>query len=285
MRAIGDIELARLTPMDIENALVTLAEEGGRSKRKKLKPGEMDAPRPLADRTMHHAFALGKRLMKHAVRNRLISENPFDFLDAPRVIKKPLKIASNAQVEKLYRVAVKNHESGKHPGADLLVALFTTMGIRRSEVLGLAWDAIDLEDRTMRVFRTVVAAGDGSPIFREGTKTEDSTRTLSLPDALIPLLRRHKAFINEMALKWGKGYQREPMLLFPDHGGVCLRPSVLTMRLRQFQRQARVTGITPTHSYRHGNGLPASRRPYGYQDGLDPTWPCLGGLHDGLLCP
>lgn len=66
------------------------------------------------------------------------------------------------------------------------------------------------------------------------------------------MIRKHRTWINEMILAWGKGYQREPLLLFPTFGGAPLPPGVLTIRLRQLHRQAKVSGVAPTHGFRHG---------------------------------
>ncbi|MGO7418172.1 hypothetical protein ACCS64_38320, partial [Rhizobium ruizarguesonis] len=66
------------------------------------------------------------------------------------------------------------------------------------------------------------------------------------------MLKRHKATIGAMALEWGKGYSREPLLLFPTFGGGPLNPGTLTTRMREFQRLAKVTWVMPTHGYRHG---------------------------------
>ncbi len=56
-----------------------------------------------------------------------------------------------------------------------------------------------------------------------------------------------------MALKWGRqSYRSDPLLLFPSFGGEPLPPGQLTSRMRQLQRQAKVTGVGPTHGFRHG---------------------------------
>jgi len=87
-------------------------------------------------------------------------------------------IMTEAEAIRVYQAAVKAHESGKHPGYDLLVALLMTCGLRRSEVLGLGFDCID-ERGAMRIFRTVVR-GDGETVLRLGTKTRTSTRSMTI---------------------------------------------------------------------------------------------------------
>jgi integrase len=60
-----------------------------------------------------------------------------------------------------------------------------------------------------------------------------------------------KARVQAIALKWGKGYQREPMLLFPGLAGAPMAPQGLTHRMRQVMRRAKVTGPSPCHAWRH----------------------------------
>ncbi|WP_245481024.1 site-specific integrase [Mesorhizobium sp. M1E.F.Ca.ET.041.01.1.1] len=157
------------------------------------------------------------------------------------------------QAVRVYQAAVRADDSGKHPGMALLVALLMVCGMRRSEILGLAFDAVDLDAETISIFRTVVAGEKGEPILRdERAKSETSIRTISIPPEFLTLIRKHRTVINEMILAWGKGYQREPLLLFPTFGGAPLPPGVLTIRLRQLHRQAGVQGVAPTHGFRHG---------------------------------
>jgi integrase len=67
------------------------------------------------------------------------------------------------------------------------------------------------------------------------------------------MIARHRQWINEMMLKWGReGYRKDPLLLFPGFGGEPLAPEKLTNRLRQFQRQAKVKGVMPTRGFRYG---------------------------------
>lgn len=75
----------------------------------------------------------------------------------------------------------------------LLAALF---GLRRSEVLGLRWSAIDFEAKTLTVKTTVVRQHEGEKVktvVREDTtKTESSARTLPLCEFTVKELLRIK---------------------------------------------------------------------------------------------
>lgn len=251
-REIGHIQLGKLSPLHIDEALAALKANGGAA-RKPAKEGQPRGTRPLADRTLLHLYRIGSTAMEQARRWKLVAANPFKDVKAPSPGRSKIRIMTEEQAVRVYQAAVRADDSGKHPGMALLVALLMVCGMRRSEILGLAFDAVDLDAETISIFRTVVAGEKGEPILRdERAKSETSIRTISIPPEFLTLIRKHRTVINEMILAWGKGYQREPLLLFPTFGGAPLPPGVLTIRLRQLHRQAGVQGVAPTHGFRHG---------------------------------
>jgi integrase len=52
-------------------------------------------------------------------------------------------------------------------------------------------------------------------------------------------------------LKWGREYQREPLLVFPGLAGVPMTPKALTDRLRRLLRRAGIKDAQPCHGWRH----------------------------------
>ena len=85
-----------------------------------------------------------------------------------------------------------------------ITALFLACGLRRSELLGLAFDCVDLDGATLTIRRTVVEVGH-APVLREQGKTANSERTIAIPAALVDLLRGQKTRVQATALKWGEG--------------------------------------------------------------------------------
>ncbi len=73
----------------------------------------------------------------------------------------------------------------------LLIALF--MGIRRGELAGLEWKDIDFENKTMTIARSVQDIV-GFGIITKEPKTENSKRTISMPDKLIEYLHEYEAW-------------------------------------------------------------------------------------------
>jgi integrase len=133
-----------------------------------------------------------------------------------------------------------------------LVALFLATGLRRSEALGLSFDDTDFDAGTLTIARTVVEGEDHEPVLRdERAKTEASLRTIAIPAALVELLRQQKARVQAAALAWGKGYLREPLLVFPGLAGAPMVPQIMTNTMRAVMRRASVAGRSPCHAWRH----------------------------------
>ena len=122
--------------------------------------------------------------------------------------------------------------------------------MRRSELLGLTWDAVDLETGTLSIRRTVTEVAHRT-VVREIPKSKQSRRTLSIPPAVVALLREQRARINAQVLAWGKDYMRDPFFCFPGPAGEPWRPLRLTARLRRLCRRAKVANVQPVHGWRH----------------------------------
>ena len=124
--------------------------------------------------------------------------------------------------------------------------LFVT-GMRRSELVGLAFDCVDLDAGRITIRRSVVEITYLKPVLREHGKTESSLRTIAIPATLTEMLRKRKVEILEAALAW-RDYQRDPLLVFPGLRGGPSSPQRLSERLRHLMKRAGVTGPSPAHA-------------------------------------
>lgn len=108
-----------------------------------------------------------------------------------------------------------------------------TCGLRPGELLGLAWDAVDLDAGTLRVCQALNRAGGAAFVLGE-PKTPKSRRTLDVPSPAIEALRSHRARQAAERLAVGSAW-RDAGLVFTTEIGTVLDP-------RNFRRAfARVT--------------------------------------------
>src|SRR5208282_1934776 len=116
-------------------------------------------------------------------------------------------------------------------------ALTAVLGLRCGEVLGVAWDAIDIEDRVLQVRQSVV---EGQI---QTVKSKNSFRNLHLPDYLVNLLHAYRA-AEWRENKWN--------LLFTNHRNKPYHAN----RVREFifnpLRDRLGLGEGALHAFRHG---------------------------------
>lgn len=238
-RYIGGIALEKVSPADLDGLYATLLKRGGIARKAGARHG-----RPLNPRTVLHVHRVLHTAFERARKWKLIGENPARDASAPSVRKSSVRAFYQDEVDRLLVAAATNRET------HTIVATLLITGIRRSELLGLAWDAIDLDQGSLTIKRVVLSV-DHAPVLRDITKTESSARTLNIPPLLVELLRAQKAHVLEGALTWGKGYRRDPMFCFPRPDGEPHDPMGMTTRLRQVMRRAGIEGRSPTHAWRH----------------------------------
>ena len=123
-----------------------------------------------------HYHANIHRALKHAVKLDLIPTNPADKVDRPKKERFIGSFYDADEVNKLFEVS-----KGTKLEFPILFGAF--YGLRRSEALGLKWDAIDFENDSITIRHTVTSVtldGKVQVVASDTTKTKSSLRTLPL---------------------------------------------------------------------------------------------------------
>ena len=155
--------------------------------------------------TVIHEHANIHKALKYAVKMDLIPYNPADKVERP---KKQKYIADYYRLEELEQL----FEATKDHPYSLLIQITAFYGLRRSEALGLRWDAIDFERNTITIRHIVTNAKiDGKyEIVREDrAKTKSSLRSLPLVDNIREKLLALKEQQKENKRVCGNCYNRE----------------------------------------------------------------------------
>jgi integrase len=219
---IGRVPLAKLAPQDLDRLFNRKLAEG------------------LSPRTVHHVRAILRTALGQALKWGSVGRNVAVLTEPPQVQPYAATALTPQQAQALLDAA-KNHrlESLYH------VALW--MGLREGEVLGLRWQDIDFEARTLRVAVTVQAIGGKLVI---GTpKTVKSNRTLPLPPALIASLRAHHLRqLQERLL--GRTSWQDHDLVFPSIKGTPISPRNLVRDFKKLLMRAGLPDIR-FHDLRH----------------------------------
>lgn len=118
----------------------------------------------------------------------IIKSNPADRVEKPRKAQYKATIYNQEELNVLFKVA-------RGDPLELPIILGAFYGLRRSEVLGLKWDAIDFEKETISIRHTVTEMcvdGKATVFQRDTTKTKSSCRTLPLVAPFERLLQKVK---------------------------------------------------------------------------------------------
>ena len=134
-----------------------------------------------------HYHAIIHRAMKYAVKTDLIIFNPVDKVDRPKKNEFQGSFYTEDEIQDLFEVA-------RGTKLELPIVLAAFYGLRRSEVLGLKWDAIDFQQNTITIKHTLTSCkidGKKVEVATDTTKTKSSRRTLPLiPQFRALLLQR-----------------------------------------------------------------------------------------------
>ena len=179
----------------------------------------------------------------------MIRSNPADRVERPRKEKFKSEIYSGEELEQLFKAI-----QGDPSEFGVIMAAF--YGLRRSEVVGLKWDAIDFENKKISIQHTVVTAkvnGTLTEIARDKTKTKSSCRTLPLIPACEQMLNKMKKEQEQNRKVCGKSYCTDYLdYIYVDPMGKRIRPDFLSQHFPDFLVSHKMKRIR-FHDLRHSD--------------------------------
>jgi integrase len=233
--ALGRLQLAKMTPADVERMTAGLIDSG------------------RSPRTAALARAVLRRALADAVRDGRSARNVAALARPPRVPSRSLEAGRDylepAQLRRLLS-AGKVHPLGP------LVTLAAATGLRQGELLGLFWRDVDLDGRTLTVRRSLARSWERQAgelvegwAFAE-PKTARSRRTLNLPAAAIAALERQKGLQAAARDGAGAAWQDRAGVVFTDAVGRPLRGHDVSHAFHRLLEAAELPSI-PFHGLRH----------------------------------
>lgn len=206
-----------------------------------------------------HYHAVIHRALKYAVKIDLISVNPADKVERPKADKFIGSFYDSNEVQALF-------EAAKGTLIEIPIFLGAFYGLRRSEALGLKWDAIDFQNNTITIRHTVTSCNlDGKhiQIAQDTTKTKSSMRTLPLVPAFKEKLLKLKEQQEEYKRVCGRCYNKKYLeYICVDEMGTLISPHYLTSSFPKLLEKNNLRHIR-FHDLRHScaslllaNGVP-----------------------------
>lgn len=224
-RHIGGVRVSELQPGQIQRAYQAITASG------------------KSPRTVKLAHGVLRQALEQAVDWNIIGRNP-----AARKLTLPSadaaeKDAWTAEEVQRFLASVSDNDSRLLP----MWHLFLSTGLRKGELLGLRWEDVDLESRTLTVRQALVSVKGKAVIGPP--KTQRSRRTIPLMlqagDAL--LYRRHQQEREREAA--GTAWQDSGLVFTTPLGGL-IHPQNLRRAIESAVKKAGVRRLTP-HGFRH----------------------------------
>lgn len=201
----------------------------------------------LSGTTIKHEHALLHKMLKYAFRMDLIPNNPADKVDPPRAERFEGTALSEEELAKLIESSW-NHKLG------LLIYVTALLGLRRSEVLGLRWSAVNFKENTVTINHTVTEAtidGVKHIIVSDRTKTKSSYRSFPLSDTIKEKLIEWREVQKENRRMCGNCYNTaDSDYIFTDELGNRFKPRYIEDTFPKLVEKAGIQHIR-FHDLRH----------------------------------
>jgi len=221
---IGSIQLNRLQQKDLQKLYESLSCDG------------------LSGTSVRYVHNNLHRALQYAVKTQVLGKNAADFVEPPKIKGFEASPLTPEQVKTLLR-------SCSETEIYLPVLLAVTLGLRRGEALGLQWDCVDIDAKTVTITH--------SASFRQGgielstTKTKNSRRTLLMPDILHDALESAHSKQEDAARFLGAAYN--PLrLVCCRYDGKPMTSGVLQHQFHDVLEAATLPTIR-FHDLRHTN--------------------------------
>lgn len=141
----------------------------------------------VSNSTLNHYHANIRKALQYAVKIKRINHNPADDVEKPKKQQVIHKYYNVTEMQDLF-------EKAKGLKIEFAILMAAYYGLRRSELLGLKWDAVDFENRTVTIKHTVTEVkenGKVTEVAKDRTKNKGSYR-------VYPLLPEVESFLLNM---------------------------------------------------------------------------------------
>jgi integrase len=234
--SLAPVKLQALTQERVSRHLAELLQSGKRDG-KPLMPRTVKGVRITLNAALKSAHE--SRRLHRPIRIRRIA--------VPR--RRPT-VYTPAQTEAFLRVALQDRLAA-------MWALFVTSAMRPSEVLGLTWEAVDLEVGAISIYMKLIMV-DGRAVLAEGAKTADSEAPIFLAAFVVELLRAWRKTQAEERRLWPSPVE-DHGLVFTWENGAPLKPRWVARRFKRLAEQAGLPTTTRLYDLRHGWATAALR--------------------------
>jgi integrase len=229
--ALGAVAITKLKPAQISEVYSKALTSG----RKDDKAGG------LSPRTVGHMHRVLKQALGQAVRWELLTRNPADAVDPPKVDWKPMQTYDLPQTVEVIE-AVRD--------TPLLVpALLAVLcGLRRGEICALRWRNVDLAAGQISIVESLEQTKAG---LRFKPPKSGKGRTVALSAIVVDELRAHRVKRAQELLRLGVGLSDDDLVIAHADGSV-VQPIYISQHWARTIRKTRLAHLR-FHDLRHAH--------------------------------
>ncbi|PWU44509.1 site-specific integrase [Micromonospora globispora] len=220
--AVGKMALDKLNPTAIRRLLAEKTDAG------------------LSATTVRHIHGLIRNSLGDAEREELVHRNAAKSVRPPAMRQVERRALSVHEAKRLLD-ALRGHR------LEALYVCALTVGLRRGELLGLAWSDIDFDAGTLTVRQTVQRAEGRLQLVPP--KTERARRTVPVPAQTLALFRAHRRQQAADRLAAGERWQ-DRGLVFPSKVGTPRDPDHIDRTWHKIRAAAELDWLR-LHDLRH----------------------------------
>lgn len=227
--------LDQIKPIHIVDFLHNLSEKDMRQDGKK---GE------LSPATIFYHYRILNNIFNFAVSCQLLKESPLKGVDKPKVIEKEINVYDDEQIKKIMTYLDKEPLHWQ-----IAIKLTIATGLRRSELLGLEWKHIDLENSLIKIRQGVTYTKEKGYVIGE-LKTKGSKRDVTIPKSLVKPFEKLKVIRNQERLAFEKLWDENHFFIFANENGKPYHPRSINRFWERFLEKNKLPYIN-FHALRH----------------------------------
>ena len=228
--AFGKFQVDEIKPIHIESY-----------QNQKISNGKRRGEGGLSRATVKMHHNLLSSIFSYAQRLELIEKNPVQLVPSPKAKRPKNNFLSEKQVNDLLQAS-----EGLWIHDYIKVAVST--GLRRGEMLGLEWSAVDLKNKKLSITQALKRTSQGIELGEP--KTESSRRSIAITDDIVAVFKKIKKEQARRKLALGSDYNTRFNLVFCEDNGRYCNPNSVTRRFKRVAKSI-VLDDVKLHDLRH----------------------------------
>lgn len=184
----------------------------------------------LSANTVVHHHSIIHEALDYAFKMNMVPINVSNKVQRPKIEQYIGKFYSENELNELFEIS-------KGDPLELVIFITAFYGLRRSEVLGLKWDAIDFQNNILTIKHTIVPTtinGKKQILAKDKTKNKTSYRSLPLIPEVSDKLQKFKQLQENNKKLCGKNYNNKYIdYICVDNMGNLLKPDYISKHFKR----------------------------------------------------